>query len=413
MTAMAPPDVLFVHSNFPGQFGFLASALSERGVRCAAISSPTGKPMTGIAHRTWQHQRGSTPGIFPDATRAEADFIRGQSAAQAAMQLRDLGLNPRVIIGHPGWGETLFLREVFPNARQILYGEFYYRTVGADVGFDPEFPEPSLAERFRVHAKNATMALALADADRIVSPTRFQAGLIPSIFQPRISVIHEGVDTGVVKPNAQASFDLSNGRVLDRTNRVITFINRRFEPLRGYHILMRALPAVLAALPDVEVLLIGADQAGGYGLSAPKGTTWGNHFLNEVRDRIDTSRVHFTGRVSYEQMLAALSISSAHVYYTYPFALSWSLLEAMASGCLVVTSDTAPVRDVVEHQVNGLALDFFDGDALARALIEACEHPDRFADYRVRARETIVERFDRKHVTLPAWLELIEREMAG
>jgi glycosyltransferase involved in cell wall biosynthesis len=405
-------NVLFVHTNFPAQFKFLAESLTARGARCAAIASNTGQPVDKVSLVRWKAKRGSAKDIFDPATRAEADMIRGAAAAEAAISLKNQGFVPDLIVGHPGWGETLFLRQIFPAAKQILYGEFYYRATGADVGFDPEFAIPGLAEVFRVHAKNATMTLALLDAEAIVCPTTFQASLFPEAFGPRIAVIHEGVDTAHIDRIADARFKLTNGRVLDRSRPVITFINRRFEPQRGYHIFMRALPAVLAAVPNAEVLLIGSDDPDVYGFRAPAGTTWKRVLLNEVKDRLDMKRVHFTGHLPHEQMLAALSLSAAHVYYTYPFVLSWSLLEAMACRALVIASDTAPLRDAVENGKNGILLDFFDVNALAEALVQACREPARFAPLREAARETIVARFDRDRLCRPAWLELVQR-MAG
>jgi glycosyltransferase involved in cell wall biosynthesis len=259
------------------------------------------------------------------------------------------------------------------------------------------------------YARNATLALAYADADRIVCPTTFQAELLPPAFRARTTVIHEGVDTGRIRPAAAAAFPLGDGRSLDRSAPVVTFINRRFEPLRGFHIFMRALPRVLAEVPEAEVLLIGSDDPGVYGPSAPKGTTWKQQLLRELDGRLDLSRLHFTGRVPHEQMLAALAVSSAHVFYTYPFALSWSLFEAMASGSLVVASDTAPVRDVVRNGMNGILCPFFDVEALSAALIAACREPERFRPLRAAARETIVARFDRDRHCLPAWLALIDQ----
>ena len=401
-------NILFVHSNFPGQFGFVAQALLARGMRCEAIASATSRQMPGIPLSRWGIKRGSTPGIFVPAVRAEADCIRGRAAAECALMLRQKGFVPDLIIGHPGWGETLFLRDIFPKAKQIIYGEYYYRAEGGDVGFDPEFGEVSVDERFRVHAINATLALALSEANRIVCASRFQASLLPPIFAARMTIIHEGIDTAAVRPNRDASLTLANGRLLDRSLPIVTFINRRFEPLRGFHIFMRALPKVLAEVPDCQAVLIGADETGGYGKPAPANTTWKKHYPAEIEGRCDKSRLHFTGRIPYRQMLAALSISLAHVYYTYPFVLSWSLLEAMASECLVVCSDTAPVRDVVQDGKNGLLLDFFDVDLLARTLITACREPERFSSLRKAARQTVVDEFDRARLCLPAWMRLVD-----
>ena len=403
---MAKADVLFVHNNFPGQFGFIATALKRRGMRCVAIGSATSKS-TEIPVRHWNLTRGTTKDIFPMVIRAEADMLRGHAAAQVALSLRDQGFSPDLIIGHPGWGETILLSDIFPKARQILHGEFYYRNENGDVDFDLEFPLLDQEERFSVVAKNAGMALAYIEADRIVSPTAFQASFFPSVLRDRINVIHEGVDTEAVKPRVDVKLKVHDGLTLDRSTPVVTFINRSFEPLRGYHVFMRALPDLLAAVPNAHVILIGEEHRRGYGATA-EGTTWKAKYLSEVQDRLDMSRVHFVGRVDHGWMLDALNISAAHVYYTYPFVLSWSLLEAMACECLVLGSDTGPLRDAVQNGVNGLLLDFFDVPALSRAMIDACHHPEKFQSLRSAARRTVVEKFDRATICQPAWMTVID-----
>lgn len=401
-------NILFVHNNFPGQFAAVAPALRDRKHRCAAIGSQTAREMSRIPLARWTLKRGTTQGIWPDAVRAEADLIRGRAAAEAAIKLKKSGFQPDLIVGHPGWGETLFLREIFPRAREILLAEFFYRTKGGDVGFDPEFGRFELPDRFRVHAKNSTLALAYSEADRLVCPTPFQASMLPELFRSRVRVIHEGVDTAAIRPNADARLTLPGGVVLDRTSEVITFVNRRFEPLRGFHVFMRALPEFLASRPQAQVVLIGAETGSGYGPAAPEGSSWKAELMKEVGPKLDLSRVHFMGQVTPKVLHAAFSLAAAHVYYTYPFVLSWSLLEAMACECLVVGSDTAPVRDVIVDGENGLLRDFFDIRALSRTLIEACEHRDAYGDIRRRARQTVEERFDRARTCLPAWIATVD-----
>jgi glycosyltransferase involved in cell wall biosynthesis len=402
------PTVLFVRNGSPGRFAFLANALTQRGWRGALVNGPNGRDLPGLAVARWQSSRGTTPSIYPLATRAEADLIRGRAAAEAALKLQESGFEPDLIVGHSGFGEMVFMREVFPRAKQIHLGEYYYRSQGADVAFDMEFDTDTFDDRARVHAKNAVLAMSYAGADRIVVPTPFQASLFPEIFQSRISVIHEGIDTAVAKPQPAARFELPGGRVLDRSKPVVTFINRFFEPLRGYHIFMRALPKFLEQVPDADVLLIGSEEPQGYGKAAPAGTNWKQLILKEVEGRLDLNRVHFTGQISYQRLLDALSISAAHVYWTYPFVLSWSLLDAMACECLVIGSDTAPVRDVIKAGSNGLLVDFFDREGLADALIAACREPQRFAPLRKAARQTVIAEYDRASVCEPAWLKLID-----
>ena len=404
--------ILFVHQNFPGQFPHIADALIARGDKVAAIGGSTAKERAGVTLVRWTNQRGTTKGIFEAATRAEADLIRARAAAAAAVELRKKGFVPDVIIGHPGWGETLHMKDIFPEARLILFGEFYYRQFGGDVNFDREFETPTLEGAMRTNGKNATQSLAYVMAEQIVSPTRFQASTFPAIFQPRIEVLHEGIDLSLARANPEARVELGDGRVLDRSTPVVTFINRNFERLRGFHIFMRALPAFLDAVPEAQVIAIGSD-GGGYGAKRDDGRNWRQAMFDELGSRLDRSRVHFVGHVDHAKMVDILSIGAAHVYYTYPFTLSWSLVEAMACECLVLGSDTAPVRDAIRDGENGRLLDFFDVKALSQAMIDAVRQPERYAAMRKRARETALAEFDRQTKGVPGWLEMIDAVLAA
>lgn len=401
-------NILIVHQNFPGQFLHIADALLARGDKVAAIGGKTGRARPGIDFRRWSNDRGTTKGLFDPATRAEADIIRGAAAAGVALQLQQDGFTPDIIIGHPGWGETIFLKEIWPEARVILFGEMMYRSHGGDLNFDAEFGPESLPRNMRAQAKNATQILAYAYADRIVCPTPFQASSFPPALQPLIRVVHEGVDIDHAERRPGAKLTLPDGRgTLDGSMPVITFVNRVFEPLRGFHIIMRALPAFLDACPEAQVVMIGNVAASGYGGTSPNGKDWKSWMIDELGNRLDLTRVHFTGKVSHSTLIDAFSISWAHIYYTYPFVLSWSLVEAMAAECLIVASDTGPVRDAITDQVEGVLLPFFDVPALSAALIRAVREPDAFANMRRAARGRALERFDRAHGTA-GWLSLID-----
>lgn len=409
---MAGKRILFVHQNFPGQFRHIAAAALARGYQLAAIGGAEIKGMPGVDVRRWRLARGTTRGLFDPATRAEADLMRAYAAADTALKLKADGFIPDLIVGHPGWGEMIQMGEVFPGVPQVQFGEFFYHSHGADVNFDPEFETSTPVADMRVHAKNMGLALSYATADVIVCPTPFQAAGLPAAFQSRIRVIHEGVDIPAATKKPDARLRLPDGRLLDGSRPVITFINRNFEPLRGFHIFMRALPAFLARCPEAEVVLIGSDTGKGYGLKLQDGETWRGRLTAELGSQLDHERVHFLGKVSHGQMIDALSISWAHVYYTYPFVLSWSLVEAMACECLILGSDTGPVRDAVIPGENGLLNDFFDVAALSDAMAQACETPEVFRPLRQAARTTALERFDRETVGVPAWMALFD-EMTG
>lgn len=407
--------ILFVHTNFPAQFRFLTEALVARGHACRAISSSTGRPLAGVPLIRWSLGRGTAPGIFGPATRAEADILRGTACAKAAAAMLAEGFVPDLVIGHPGWGETLFLRDVFPNARQILYGEFFYRAAGADVGFDPEFALPDLDEAIRVRAKNATGLLSYAEADAIVAPTAFQASLFPAAMRDTIRVIHEGIDTEAIRPpDPPRPIRLADGTELRPSDPIVTFVNRRFEPMRGFHSFMRALPRFQAAVPEGRAVLIGQDEPGGYGAPAGEGTSWKARLLAELEGRLDLSRIHFTGAVPHAHFLALLGLGRAHVYLTYPFALSWSFLEAMALGCLIIGSANPPVSEVIAPGRNGLLVDMLDPTALADAMIDACRRSlAEAASLREAARRTVVTTYDRAGICLPAWLALVDEVLVA
>jgi glycosyltransferase involved in cell wall biosynthesis len=399
-----PSGVLFVHNNFPAQFRDLVDTLRARGVPCMAISGHQAPGIEGVMTGRYALSRGTTPGIFELAVRAEADLLRGRSAVRIARALKERGADPQVIVGHPGWGETVLLDEVFPDARTVLYPEFFYHGRGLDIDFDPEFFTGDEEAILLGKAKNAIMALALTDADAIVAPTEFQASTLPSIFQPRVRVIHEGVDVEAIRPAPPEPFVLPDGRVIAPGTPVITHINNNLEPLRGLHIFARALPRLLAEVPDAQVLIFGRNVVRPYGGQAPDGKTWRQVCFEGLA--IDPKRVHFLGKTAHDQMLAGLRLSTAHVYYTYPFVLSWSLVEAMASGCYVIGSDTAPVRDAIQDGVNGRLLPFFDVDALSETMIAACRNPEASAPFRAAARATAVTKFARSDGRA-AWLDLL------
>jgi glycosyltransferase involved in cell wall biosynthesis len=407
------PKILFIHNGSPGRFRFLAAAFAAREWECVHIGPPDANDLPGTRTLRWQHGRGSTPGIFKLAVRAEADLIRGQNAAELAVKLKEEGFVPDLIIGHPGWGEMVFLGEVYPGVKQIHLGEWYYYTTGSDIDFDPEFGLPDFADRCRVHAKNAVLATSVLEAHRIVSPTKFQANTFPEVMQQRISVIHEGINTDIARPGHATSLKLANGTELTRETPVVTFINRRFEPLRGFHTFMRALPRFLASSPTAHVILVGSEDPEVYGVRPKDHKTWKEAMLAEVGEGLDTSRVHFVGKVSYEGLLKLFAVSTAHVYMTYPFVLSWSMLDAMACEALVVGSDTAPVREVIRNGENGFLVDFFDHAALADKLTEVCSNPAGYDAIRRAARETILAEYDQNAVCLPAWLKLVDDVLSG
>ena len=401
--------ILFVHQNFPGQFLHLAPEMTRLGHECLALTDSGNPRQTATQTLKYKHDGQA---VDPAVTRLGRNYTqmsdRGVSVARAAMALRQQrGYVPDVIFGHSGWGETLFLKEVWPEAKLLIYAEFYYRGRGADVGFDAEFNPPNFDQVMIAQGRAGHLGQALLHADAGVAPTHWQASTFPPALRRMIDVIHDGVNTTTNAPNPKARFVLPNGQSVTAGDEVLTFVNRNLEPYRGYHIFMRALPDVLKARPKAQVIIVGGDEVS-YG-SAPKGEKgWKDTILNEVRDRLDLSRVHFMGKIPYEQFSALLQVSRAHAYLTYPFVLSWSMIEAMSAGAHVIGSATAPVQEVITHGVNGTLVDFFDVAGWTQALIKALAHPEQFQTLRQAARQTALDHYDQRHL-LPKMVSFVER----
>ncbi len=401
--------ILFVHQNYPAQFLHLAPELIKRGHEVLAITDAANTRKIVVPHVKYTYK---APAVDAAATRLGRNYTvmsdRAVIVARAALNLKtERNYTPDLIFAHSGWGESLFLKEVWPDAKLIVYAEFYYRGVGADVGFDPEFSKPSFDQVMISQGRSAYLAQSIVHADAALSPTQFQADAHPPLLRSRIKVIHDGVDTTALTPNPNASFDLPNGQTLRVGDEVLTFVNRNLEPYRGYHSFMRALPAVMAARPNAQVVMIGGDEVS-YGAPAPAGTTWKETFLNEVKDRLDLSRVHFMGKIPYANFVNLLHISRAHAYLTYPFVLSWSSIEAMAAGCHIVASDTAPVREAMTHGVTATMVDFFDIAGWSNALIDALANPEKYAPLRAAARAYAVTHYDLRTVCLPKMVSFVE-----
>lgn len=398
-------NILLVHQNFPGQFRALAPALARSGHVLRALSMRPEAELVGVANRSYRPSRGNTPGIHPWLISTESAVLRGQQVAREVQRLQAEGFTPEVVLGHTGWGEMLCLRELLPKARLIGLNEMYYKAVGADVGFDPEFPADDEAAA-RLAVRNLHLCASLLACDVAITPTHWQADTFPAGLRERITVLHEGIHTDLLQPDPRARLKLGP-HTLAVGDEIITFVNRNLEPMRGYHQFMRALPDILARRPHARVVIVGGDEVS-YGQRPAQGKGYKALYLDEVRERLDLSRVHFVGRLPYSTLMQLLRVSAAHVYLTVPFVLSWSMLEAMSLGALVIGSDTAPVREVIAHGHNGLLVDFFSPRQLADTVCDALARPDAHRSLRLAARQTIVDRYDFERRSLPAYLKLLD-----
>ena len=401
-------NIVFIHQNMPGQYKHLAARLAaDPANRVVFITKRTDREIPNVRRLSYQPSRKARENAHPYLVSTENAVLHGQAVARLLMGLREEGFRPDVIVGHPGWGETLFVKDVFPNTPYLNYCEFFYRAQGLDVGFDPSVPV-NIDTVLRLRMRSTPLLLALEACDRGIAPTEWQRDSHPAPFHPKIEVIHDGVDTAQLLPDPDIRITLGDGTELTRQDEVLTYAVRNLEPYRGFPSFMRALPRLLEARPKAHVLIAGGDEVS-YGSPPPgEGANWREAMLAEVP--LDPARVHFLRHLPYDQYLSVLRVSRAHVYLTYPFVLSWSMVESMALGCVVIGSDTAPVREVIRDGENGLLVDFFSPQAIADKAIAVLADPGAFAPLARAARETAVERFD-----LPRCLErqvALIREMA-
>lgn len=383
-------NVVFIHQNFPGQFRHIAGALAaEPANHVLSISQPQAPGLPGVRNITYRPARKVTREIHPYLISTEAGILNGQSVARVLLTLKRRGFVPDVVVAHAGWGEALFVKDVLPDTRLIGFFEFFYRSTGADVNFDPEYPT-DLDGILRLRTRTAIHLLALEAADVGITPTHWQKSVFPAEYHHKLHVIHEGIDTDRITPLAGCTLALPDGHTLTDRDEVVTYVARNLEPYRGFHIFMRAVEHICRRRPNAHVVIVGGDDVS-YGQHLPDGESYRKRLLKEVT--IDPTRVHFLGRIPYEQYLTVLRVSTAHVYLTIPFVLSWSMLEAMAAGCTVIGSDTPPVREVIRHEENGLLVNFQNPEAVADAVDYTLSSKGQASALRIAARGSVLTHY--------------------
>jgi len=407
--------ILFIHQNFPGQYKHLAPVLAAQGHNCVALTLRVKEPgnWKGVRLIPYKLPDRNGQNVHPWLVDLDTKVTRGEACFRAAVQMREAGFTPDLILAHPGWGESMFLRDVWPQAKIGLYCELYHLSDYPHLNFDPEFEKPNQTSAMRIRLKNMNNHLHFPLGDAGISPTQFQADTFPPAFRQRITVSHDGIDTTIATPDKDVRLTIEGQIDVTRDDEVITFVNRNLEPYRGYHKFMRALPDLLKRRPNAQMLIVGGDDVS-YGARAPKGQTWKQIFLDEVKDQIseaDWKRVHYLGRIPYDQFLRLLQVSRVHVYLTYPFVLSWSLMEAMACEAAIVASDVAPVQEVITDDVTGRLVDFFDKDALVTAVSDLLDDPDARLRMGQAARQLMIDKYELNKICLPRQVDWVNSIM--
>ena len=399
--------ILFVHQHFPGQYKHLAPALAEKYNVHSFSMFPN--DIKGVKHHRYTPHQESSKNIHRLAVEFETKILRAEACADLAYKLKDEGFNPDLIIGHAGWGELLFIKEVWPNSKLLSYLEFHYKLYNSDIDFDKDHmvDEDKIFLRRKLISRNAAGFSQYSSSDYLITPTEFQKSTFPEFVKEKITVIHEGIDTDVFTPNEKMTMTVDNV-TLSRKDKIILFVNRNLEPYRGYHIFLRSLPYIQKKHPDALILIVGADGTS-YGKKPPQGQTWKNIFLNEVKDQVDLSKIIFTGYLlEHKSLTALMQMASVQVYLSYPFVVSWSLLESLSCGCLVIGSNTEPVSEIITDKKNGILTDFFDYKEIANKVNAVLDKPENYNKLTETARQHIIKNYDLKKVCLPKTIEFVE-----
>jgi glycosyltransferase involved in cell wall biosynthesis len=394
--------ILFLHPNFPAQFRHLATVLGSDPQHQVVFGTKRQEgSISGVAKAIYNESRAVNPQTHHYVRNLESAVLQGQAVYRMGEQLKSQGFLPDIVYGHSGWGPTLLIKDVFPKAKLYCYFEWFYHAHGSDADFDPSDPLTADDEA-RIRLKNAPILLDLCSCDRGLSPTKWQRQQFPPEYHSKIKVLHDGVDLNFFQPKPGAKLVLDSLNLdLSGVDELITYVARGMEPYRGFPQFMEAVALLQKRRPNTHVIVVGENRVA-YGKNLPDGKTYKDLMLEKLD--LDLSRLHFTGLLPYNQYLQVLQASSVHVYLTRPFVLSWSMLEAMATGCVVLGSDTPPVKEMIEDGVNGLLVDFFSIEAIVERIEEVLDHQDRMADLRIKARETIEENYNLARL-LPEHLE--------
>jgi len=398
--------ILFLHPNFPAQFRHLAVALAQDSNHQVVFGTTRKEgSLPGVYKAIYTPSREAHPQTHHYIRGLENAVLQGQAIYRLAEQLKAQNFIPEVVYGHSGWGPTLFIKDAFPKAKLLCYFEWFYQAHGSDSDFDPS--EPLTADdEARIRVKNAPILIDLYSCDRGLSPTYWQRQQFPPEYHSKITVCHDGIDTKFFQPQPGAKLILPRLNLdLSDVPELVTYVARGMEPYRGFPQFIEALALLQQRRPQCHAVIVGENRVA-YGKTLPDGKTYKDVMLEKVP--LDLDRVHFTGLLAYPEYLQVLQASSVHIYLTRPFVLSWSMLEALSAGCLIVASGTAPVTEVIEDGVNGLLVDFFSPQEICDRVEEALDHPTRLASIRTKARETMQELYDLAQL-LPQHLQWIQQ----
>lgn len=399
--------VLFVHKNFPAQFGHIAARLvQEHDCRCTFVSEKPAGNSNGVERIQYTIRGGASQSTHFCSRTFENQIWHSAAVLEALKDRPDI--QPDLIVGHSGFLSTLFLRELY-DAPQINYFEFFYRVVGSDFDFRSDLPSPGMPERIRARIRNAGLLLDLENCDAGYAPTQWQHSQLPAEFQAKVQVIFDGIDTNFWKPQAMHERSIG-GWNFSPEQKIVTYVSRGMESIRGFDVFMKIAALVCQQRSDVVFLVVGEDRVAYGGDHRFTGKQTFKQWVLQ-QDQYDLQRILFLGRIPPTELARLFNLTDLHLFLTVPFVLSWSLFNALACGTTVLASDTPPVQELVQHNHNGLLTDFFDVDLWAKKINQVLDDPPSFKQLGEHGRRTIEERYS-MDVCLPQ-IETLYRQTAN
>lgn len=379
--------ILLVHQNFPGQFRDIAPSLCDRGHDLKAISCSQRPNDQRIQILRYEHEIGERDGVHQQTLEVDDWIRRGEHVAKQATKLKEDGWAPDAMLAHPGWGEAILLKEIFPSTPLIIWPELWIRS--EHLGHERQ--QTTVDQLLYVRIKNWLIDGAMSDASVAILPTKYQAETFPQKWQDKITVLHEGINKKLFENKPLDELKLSDEITLKKDLPVVTYISRNLEPMRGFPTFMRALPQLLKHNKEVHIVIVGGDEVS-YSNAPNNGKTWKQVILEELEGELDMKRVHMYGRVPHDQLQKLYLRSNLHVYLSKAFVLSWSLLEIMACETPVLAEANPMMEELIEPDKNGTL--WKEGHiSLGETMIELLESPEKLHQWGKAAKKKVREEY--------------------
>ena len=405
---MTKKHLVFMHQTYPAQFGPITRFLArEYDVRISFLSEYLHKEVyEGTEHHKFSRVKTGheeSPYFFSRYFEEEASCMHGVYET-----LKKLGItDPDLFVGHVAFGNMGLLHVAYPEVPKIGFFELFYNINSDDSRQEYRAP---IHNRLRVPLRNATQLVELEYCTKGYSPTPFQLSTYPTRYQDKLTALFDGIDTNQYCPG-EVTADSQLERTWPAGSKLVTYVSRGLESMRGFDIFMEVAHRVSKIRPDVHFVVAGNPKTHyGSEMIGIKESTFKDFVLSK-RD-FDLSRFSFLNWIPEPALVDLYRLSDCHFYWTVPFTLSWSLFQGMAAGALILGSDSAPVRDIVFNGETGVTVDPNDVDAMVDRMLHMLNNPDEYKHMRENARQLMVENYSFE-VCLPKLADFYLSEVPG